>query len=910
MRETRAGWTMSMTSLAQQGRVGVAALLLVMGVTKQPAAQTVSVISGTVRNAVTGEALANATVRVVGGRGSSVTGGDGGYRLVLDADRSEVRATALGFAPASQMVSLPRGGSHVVVFALQPSAVPLDEVVTVGTRALERTAPRSPVPVDVISSQLLENTGMPDTWQQLQRIVPSVNAPHIPIGDNHMRPVTLRGLAPHHVLVLINGKRRHPASVLLAGPSVPNTAFTDLSAIPSSAIDRIEVLRDGASAQYGSDAVGGVVNVVLKSGERRNLQTSTGGVYSSEGDRNFRDGDFFDAGAALGFTSRNGGHLSFTGELRHRSGTNRAYPDRRQQFFAGDPRNDEPPRVSSYLGNGSVRALTFFVTAAVPVTERIEVYAFGGGADRYGVSPDAFFRRPLDPRTVRANHPDGFLPRIGTRIRDLSAAGGVRGSLRGWRWDLSSAWGGNGTAYNVGNSNNASLGATSPIQFYAGKVAAQQWTSNADLSRDVEVGSFAVTVAGGAEFRVEKYQIGTGEPDSWRDGGARIPDGPLAGQLAQVGAQGMFGFRPIDAVSAGRSNSAFYLEAEGRPIDRLLLQLAGRVEHYSDFGSTSDGKVAAHLRLLPGVALRGSLSTGFRAPPLTQQYYSTTRTVFQPVNGVTRVLSTRTFPVNTPEAQLMGATPLRPENSANRSAGIVLDVPRFPVVTVDLYRITIDDRVGLTASVTDTGIVRLFEENGLRGVAGGNYFTNASDTRTRGVDVVASHAFLLNRTHVLRILAGYNHTRTVVTRVARRPPPLASFGSVLPGRTGIGILENGQPRQTVALTFSYSTGRLGLNVHNQRSGPTAQLDQNQPEADQVVRPKWITDARISYKLRPRVHVAITAANLFDVYPDEWWDFKDGLNARGTSMQGIFRHPGALSPFGMNGRTLHLRLAYQ
>ncbi|MEO7647646.1 MAG: TonB-dependent receptor [Gemmatimonadaceae bacterium] len=899
-----------MTTLAQKARAGAMAFVLVIGVAKPLPAQAVAVISGTVRNAVTGDALANATVRVVGGRGSSVTGGDGSYRLALDADRSEVRATAVGFAPASQMVSPPRGGSHVVIFALQPSAMPLDEVVTVGTRALERTATRSPVPVDVISSQLLENTGMPDTWQQLQRIVPSVNVPHIPIGDNHMRPVTLRGLAPHHVLVLINGKRRHPASVLLAGPSVPNTALTDLNAIPSIAIDRIEVLRDGASAQYGSDAIGGVVNVVLKSGARRNLRTSIGGVYSSEGGRDFRDGDLFDAGATVGFASRSGGYLTFAGEVRHRSGTNRAYPDRRQQYFAGDPRNNEPPRVSSYLGNGSVRALTFFVTAAAPVTDRTEVYAFAGAADRYGVSPDAFFRRPLDARTVRALHPDGFLPRIGTRIRDLSAAGGVRGSLRGWRWDLSSAWGGNGTAYNVGNSNNVSLGAASPTDFCAGKVAAQQWTSNADLSRDVKLGPFGIIVAGGAEYRVEKYQIGAGEPDSWRDGGARIPDGPLARQLAQVGAQGMFGFRPIDEVSARRSNSALYLEAEGRPLKRLLLQLAGRVEHYSDFGSTSDGKVAAHLRLLPGVALRGSLSTGFRAPPLTQQYYSSTRTVFQPVNGVTRVLLTRTFPVNTPEAQLMGATPLRPENSANRSAGIVLDRPRFPLVTADLYQISIDDRVSLAASVTDTAIVRLFEENGMRGIAGGNYFTNATDTRTRGVDVVASHAFLFNRTHVLRILTGYNHTRTVVTRVATPPPQLARFGSVLSSRTGIGILENGQPRQTIALTFNYNTGRLGLNLHNQRSGPTAQLDQNRPEADQIVSPKWITDARISYQLSPRVQVAISGANLFDVYPDEWLDFKDGLNAQGTSMQGIFRYPGALSAFGMSGRTLHLRLTYR
>ena len=895
--------------LAEKARIGTAALVLLTGVVRQLPAQDAAMTTGTVRNAVTGGPVANATVRVVGGRRFSVTGGDGSYRLVMDAGQSELRATAVGFAPASLLVSIPPGVSAVTSFELQPSAVPLDEIITVGTRALDRTVTRSSVPVDVASSKLLENTGVTETWQQLQRVVPSVNVPHIPLGDNHMRPVTLRGLAPHHVLVLVNGKRRHPASVLLAGPSVPVTALTDLNAIPSGAIERIEVLRDGAAAQYGSDAIGGVVNVVLKSGERHDLQTSIGGVYSSEGGRDFRDGALFEASTTLGFVSTNGGHLTLTGELRDRSGTNRAYPDMRQQYFAGDPRNAEPPRVSSYLGNGTVHAQTFFITAAAPVAGSTEAYAFGGAANRHSVSPDGFFRRPLDTRTVRAIHPDGFLPRIGSQIGDLSVVGGLRGTVRGWRWDLSSGWGGNSTAYYVHNTNNVSLGAASPTEFYAGKIAAQQWTSNADVTRDVQLGTVTVGIAGGAELRVERYQIRAGEADSWRDGGVRILDGPQAGQTTQVGAQGMFGFRPIDEVSARRSSSAFYLEAEGRPIERLLVQSAARAEHYSDFGSTSDGKVAGRIQLLPGLALRASMSTGFRAPALTQKYFSSTRTVFQTLSGVTTVRTVRTFPVNTPEAKLMGATPLRPETSVNRSAGIVLHVQRLPQITADFYRITIHDRISLLPSITDSSIIRLFAENGMRGIGGGNYFTNSIDTRTQGIDLVASHALLLSPSRVLRMLGGYNHTRSIVTRVSPPPPQLARFQSELFTRTSRGIIEDGQPRQTIMLTLSYGAGPLAINLHNQRSGPTAQRDQNLPDADQIVGPKWITDVRVSYQLRPRVEVAVSAANLFDVYPDEWRDFKDGLNAQGVSMQGIFRYPGALSPFGMNGRTLYLRLAY-
>jgi iron complex outermembrane receptor protein len=828
---------------------------------------------------------------------------------VVNAGQSEVRVTAVGFAPASQVLEIPSGGSAIRGFALTPSAVPLEEVVALGTRALGRTVTSSTVPVDVVSRQLLENTGVTETWQQLQRVVPSVNVPHIPLGDNHMRPITLRGLAPHHVLVLVDGKRRHPAAVLLAGPSVPVTALTDLNAIPSGAIERIEVLRDGAAAQYGSDAIGGVVNVILKSGVRRDLHTSVGTVYSSEGGRDFRDGALFEASTTLGFVSASGGYLTLTGEMRDRSGTNRAYPDMRQQYFSGDARNNEPARVSSYLGNGTVHAQTFFLTAALPVTNNTEAYAFGGGANRRSVSPDGFFRRPLDARTVRVIHPDGFLPLIGSQISDLSFAGGLRGTLGSWHWDLSSGWGGNSTAYDVHNSNNVSLGAASPTDFYGGKIAVGQWTSNADVTRDLEIGSVRIGVAGGAEIRVEKYQIRSGEPDSWRDGGVRILDGPQVGQTTQVGAQGLFGFRPIDEVSARRSSSALYLEAEARPVARLLLQSAARAERYSDFGSTSDGKIAVRLQLLPGLAVRGSTSTGFRAPALTQEYYSSTRTVFQTIRGVTTVRTVRTFPVNTAEAQVMGATPLRPETSVNRSAGLVLQVSRLPQITADFYRITIRDRITLLPSRMDTSIIRLFEENGMRGIGGGNYFTNSIDTRTRGIDVVASHAVLFNRSRVLRMLGGYNHTRSIVTRVAPPPPQLAQVGSELFSRNSRGIIEDGQPRETIMMTLNYSAGRSAINLHNQRSGPTAQRDQVSPEADQIVGPKWITDVRFSYQLRPRVHLAVSGANLFDVYPDEWRDFKDGLNAQGVSMQGIFRYPGALSPFGMNGRTLYLRLGY-
>lgn len=896
--------------LAPRIRIAVATFAVMAGVAQPLCAQNRGLITGTIRNAATGAPVANATVSVTSSKRTYVTGGDGVYRLTVDSTNAELKVTAVGYAPASKAVSLSSGTSTIVSFLLEPSAVQLDEVVTTGTRALARTVTRSAVPVDVISSQLMENTGVVETWQQLQRLVPSVFGPHIPIGDNGARPITLRGLPPHDALILVNGKRRHPSATLLAGPSVANTGFTDLNSIPASAIDHIEILRDGASAQYGSDAIGGVVNVILKSGDRRDLRTSFGQIFSSEGGRTFHDGRIFDADGTFGMMTQGGAHLTMTGEYRDRDGTNRAYPDRRPQYFAGDSRNDAPPRVSSYTGDGSVKAASFLLSGAAPLNATTELYAFAGAANKNNVASDALFRRPLDSGTVRAIFPDGFLPQTRSRIDDASVLVGMRGSLSGWRWDASSGWGGNRIAYHVDNTNNVSLGAASATSFYAGRVAAQQWTTNFDVSRDVKIGSVPLTVSGGGELRLDKYQIRAGEPDSWRDGAVLIPDGPQKGRPGAAGAQGMPGFRPDDEVSAHRSNTALYLEGEGRPFQRLMVQSAVRAERYSDFGSTSDAKLAARVELVNGVALRGSMSTGFRAPSLVEEFFSSSRTVYRQIGGVGTFLTNRTFPVSSPEAKVLGAVKLRAETSVNRSAGIVVSRQSLPVITADYYEIKIDDRIGVIGGVSDTSITRLFEQNGMHGIGAASYFANKIDTRTRGVDIIASHAFLLTSASTVRLLGGYNYNRTLVTQVNPAPPPLAAFESRLFTRTTRGIIEQGQPRRTISVGLNYNRGPLGLNLHNQRSGPTAQLDQTTPSGDQHVIAKWVTDVRASYQLRSRVEVAVSAANVFDVYPDEWWDFKDGLNAQGFSSKGIFRYPGALSPIGQNGRTVYVQLAYR
>lgn len=790
--------------------------------------------------------------------------------------------------------------------------VKLDSVITIGTRTTDRTATKSAVPVDVITSASMQATGLVETWQILQRLVPSVNVPHIPLGDDHVRPVTLRGLSPDHVLVLVDGKRRHRSAIVqISNPVLNGSSAVDLNAIPSSAVDRIEVLRDGAAAQYGSDAIAGVVNIVLKSGEARHGRATLGQVYSSEGGRDFRDGRILNVSALYGIQSRSGSQITLSADIRDRESTNRAYPDKRTQYFAGDPRNALPHVISSAEGDGEARDVSFLLNAGLPMRGGIELYALANGMHRDAETRSAAFRPASDERTVRSLHPDGFLPRIGNEGLDYSAVAGARRTMGRWKWDLSSVFGGNSVRYTLHNTNNVTLGNSSPTDFKAGRLGTRQSTTNLDLSRSLKVARrIPLDVALGTELRFDSYSIKAGEPDAYRDGGVPILDGPLAGRPGVIGAPGFFAFRPVDEVSRHRRNVAGYIELNSRVARPLMLSVAARAENYSDYGSTSIGKIAARWEPVRGIAFRSSAGTGFKAPSLAQSWISTTRSIRRQVNGVNTTLDVRIVPVSSPEARILGATALRPETSTSLSAGMVLDIRRYPTLTIDYYGVDIDDRIALTSEFSDTSIARLFADNGQRGIAGARYFSNAIDTRTRGIDIVTSYGLSVGSSGLLRLTAGYNATRTRVTHVAQAPLPLSKFRSLLFSRVEEGKMESGQPRRTAVTTLNFSFKRLALNLHNQRFGEASLLDAADPSSDQTVRAKWITDAGFSYQTGTRWSLAFSVNNLFDVYPDDWWDFKDGVNATGMSSQGIFRYPGGISPFGMNGRTVFLHLSYR
>jgi iron complex outermembrane recepter protein len=896
---------------ARARRAALLSLPALLATAAPAAAQGVGTVTGRVTQTQANTPIAGVNIRVVGGQQIAISRADGTYRLQLPPGSYELQAGLIGYATATRSVSITAGQTTTVDFSLAQSAVALDALVAVGTRRVDRTVTESPVPVDVLPAAIIQNTGLIETSQILQRLVPSVNFPRTSIADgtDHLRPVTLRGLAPDEVLVLVNGKRRHSTALVHVNGTVGRgAASVDLNAIPSNAIDRIEVLRDGAAAQYGSDAIAGVVNIVLKSGERREATATFGRVYSSENGRDFRDGELVNVNATYGVLFRQGAHLTVNGEFRDRNRTNRAYPDARTQYLEGDPRNSNPPIISSWQGDGDARDIGGFLDAGLPLSGGAELYAFGGVTQREGRAA-GFFRRASDDRTVRSIHPDGFLPEIGSEILDFSGAGGVRGVKDGWRWDLSSVYGGNSFRFTVHNSNNVTLGNASPTGFYAGTLRFGQWTNNFDLSRELSLGlPNPVNIGIGAEFRLDTYEIEAGDPASWSNGGVLILDGPHAGELGPVGAQVFPGFRPTDEVSEKRSNIAGYVDLETKLTDALLVNVAGRVERYSDFGSTADGKVAARLELAKGFALRGAAGTGFRAPSLAQSFFSATSTNFLVVDGVNTPFEVRSFPVNTQEAKILGAKPLRAEESLNLSAGVSLDLPAGVTVTADYYAIDIDDRIVLSGNFTQPAIRELFESRGLIGVSGGRFFTNAIDTETRGFDVVANYGLLLADAGLLRLTGGYNYNRTKVTDVASTPDELSAFQSTLFDRIERGRIELGQPRNTLSLTLDYTLKRLGVNVHNQRFGEVSQLAAVE-SLDQTFAARWVTDANVSYEVVKGLRVAAGANNLFDVYPEEWKDFHLGVNGALTT-SGIYRYAGGTSPFGMNGRTVYLRLSYR
>ena len=884
----------------------VVALLTPAAPARLAAQAAVGVVTGHVTDAATGEPLAGATVRVAGTPIGAQSRTDGRYRIQVAPGARELRVTLIGYAmQTAQLMVLP-GDSTTRDFALVRTGVNLEEVVIVGSRGGDRTVTEAPVPVDVLSSEDIRQTGLTEASQIIQRLAPSFNFPRPSVNDgtDYVRPATLRGLGPDQVLVLVNGKRRHNTALVHVNQSVGRgSTSVDLNAIPAAAIDRIEILRDGAAAQYGSDAIAGVINVILKSDARTTASSTVGQTTKGDGRVVQADGNF---GRVFG----DAGFFHLTGEYRDRERTNRARRDVTQTCIGDAVAAGCDPSFHplSWQGDAETTDYGFFLNSALPLQRwsATQLYGFGGVTWRDGLGP-GFYRRSQDDRTVRKIYPNGFLPLIRSDILDASAAAGVRGAALGWGWDLSTVIGANSFKFHVDSSVNTSLGLQSPTSFYAGDLIFDQWTSNLDVVRDYALGVLGTTtVAAGTEFRRDEYQIKKGDPYSYMVGTVPILDGPNAGRPAAPFAQVFPGFRPEDEKDKSRTNVAGYLDVEVNPLRALLVSGAGRVERYSDFGTQGTGKVAARVEPVPHFALRGAAQTGFRAPSLQQSYFSSVATNFVNVNGVSTPFEIRTFTVESKGGQLLGAKPLRPERSLNLSGGVAFNPLSNAALTVDYYDLIVKDRIVFSGNFLGDSVKALLERNNIPGVNGARYFTNAIDTRTRGVDVVLNSGLNFAARGLLRFTAGYNANWTRVLHVDPTPPEIQRLSTpalnvALFDRVQRALVEKGQPRNNVSLTLDYRLRNFGANAHTSRFGKhfVAQ-PQTSGALDQWFGAKWITDASVSYKFFQRLDLTVGGNNIFNVYPD--------TVITPNQTRGIYKYSGQ-SPFGINGAYYYARVGY-
>lgn len=795
------------------------------------------------------------------------------------------RLTPLALALSSLLAATPALAQQ----ADQPTeskkdARTLDTLIVTGTRVTDRTVAESQSPIDIITPEVLQSTGTTELATALSRALPSLNFPRAAINDgtDAMRPAQLRGLAPDHVLVLVNGKRYHlGALVNVNGSQGRSSSPADLNSIPIAAIERVEVLRDGASAQYGSDAIAGVVNIVLKSSASGGSASATYGEYK-EG-----DGGKYQVMADAGFGLGAAGKVHLAAQFGHQDQTNRATP------YSGAQTPTSPPvgQTVQRLGDPEVDNHSLSYNWEMAATDYLKFYSYGIYTHRETLS-NGFFRPAGDSRNIPSIYPNGFLPQIFNTSNDYQFVMGMRSSIGETNFDASYTYGSNDLRFDVKNSLNRSLGPSSPTQFYAGTLKYTQHVLNLDFNRPVNLGlAYPATLSYGLEWRGEEFEIAPGEPNSYINGGVLFN-----GQPTPSGAQVFPGFRPSDSGTFDRHSSSFYVGLEADLTDKLSGGIAARHERYSDFGNTTTGKLSMRYVFSDAVALRATASTGFHAPSLQQQYYQTTSTNF--IGGIPYDLVT--FRVTNPAGIALGAEPLKPEKSRNLSLGLVLTPANGLYLTADAYRIKVTDRISLSENLTSTAVRTYLNNNGFPAVAGGRYFTNALDTTTTGIDIVGTYTWKLAASSVDWTLS-YNYNKTTVDRVAPNPPALTAIdpNALRFGRVELGRFEVGAPRDKFVLGAQWNLGAWKLGANLSRYGKFT-IRNNNPALDQTFGAKWLTDLSASYRTGGW-EFALGADNVFDTYPDQV------IPPNTNSGQLIWP---TQSPFGFNGAYYYGRVSYK
>ncbi|KPD21149.1 TonB-dependent receptor plug domain-containing protein [Idiomarina abyssalis] len=777
----------------------------------------------------------------------------------------------------------------------------MERIVTLGSRVNGRTATESASPIDIISAEQLVNTGATELGKALQMSAPSFNFSSTTISDGSdiIRPATLRGLNPDQVLVLVNGKRRHQQALVNVQETIgKGSAGYDINAIPITAVERVEILRDGAAAQYGSDAIAGVINITLKSSDGGSISAEVGQTYEGDGEVNtvgINFGKEFDKGFFNG-----------TLEYRDRGMTNRAAPA--EASLIGDwssPSGD--PVVRLHIGDADSENLYAWFNSGYNLGNTTELYAFGGVSTRDGGS-SGFFRGRGHPRTIEAIYPDGFLPKLETEADDQSLAVGIRGDLpNAWLWDASVVYGKNEFGFNSSNSANVSwyyephpdggIYGETPTSAFDGELVFEQTTFNLDFNGTVDIDNELLYLAFGLEMRQDGYEINPGDPVSWAYGRTNDPSVEIvtpSGAGAEAGIQGFPGFSPSQAVDATRDSYGAYVDAEYYVTPDFLLAGALRYEDYDIAGDNISGKLSARYDIDNDFSVRGTVATGFRAPGVQQIYYSQVLTNI--VNGT--LVETGTIANDDEVARQFGINALEEETSESISLGLIKRFNNGFDLTMDFYQINIDDRIVLSESLTASvgaEFGEILEENNL-GAA--QFFTNSVDTKTTGLDVIASYPTELFDGN-LNLTAAMSFMNTDVEQVN-------SVSSLIPGEqifndTQILRLEEGQPSEKATLSGDWTRDAWNVNLALNYFGPV------EGQAFTGVRHewdgKWLTDLSVGYDFTSNLNVRVGANNLFDTYPDEWGSAGSPFSDAG------FKYGWETFPFGINGGYYYARLNY-
>lgn len=915
-------------------------------------------VSGTVKNDK-GEPLSKASVTIQGRTVGTSTDDNGNYSLQIEPGEYKLVISYVGYVMSTTKVTVAANAVTEVSPSLNVQSAG-GEVRVVGSRSkFPRTVIASPAPVDIIPvSQIANEVGQVDLNQILTFVAPSFQSARQTISDgtDHVDPAQLRGLGPDQVLVLVNGKRRHQSALVNVNGTVNRGSVgTDMSAIPVNAIERVEILRDGAAAQYGSDAIAGVVNIVLKKKVNYLDGNISYGGNITKYDKNYaidkltnnpnstkvkaNDGGTLQSSLNYGTKVGDRGYLNLTGEYTQRAETNRAgtYTGAVYANVNGVNRDDSilaarglnRNNFDMRIGNSRMRGGTVMYNFSYPLKDgKTELYSFGGNGQKVG-NGAGFFRYPssitgaggsaLFANTVFAYYPNGFLPEIGSNIKDLSIAVGIRSTINDWNLDISNSFGRNKFDFEVLNSISYSQASTTTrpaTKFDAGGLTYSQNTVNIDISRKFNVLS-GLNVAAGTEVRAEGFDMRNGDEGSIRDFNGT--PAPAAGSQVFAGFNNTFGGKQ------NRYAFALYSDNELDITKDWLLTGALRFENFSDFGSTLNYKVSTRYKVGDNFNVRASTSTGFRAPSMQQKYYTKTSTLFVSSPGGLVPVEAGTFTNDSKPAEILGIPKLKQETSTSYSVGIATKPFKGFEATVDAYQITIKDRIVLTNNFTGGSNAALTSQLNAAGASAANFFTNAVDTKATGLEAVLSYSTNLGNGHSLKTIVAGTFIKNEVEKdatgkaIVTASPTLVASGQLgnYFNREDQSRIEVANPIRKISATFNYKYKKFNAMLRLVNFGKVTYLDPtidptnpavwpinaftgNRETLDQVFGAKTVTDVSFAYAIAKEATLTIGANNLLDVYQDKH------AHSNNVSL-GRFIYSRRVQQMGFNGAYFFARL---